>query len=148
MACRSTGFRIRALRVHTMIGLLAVAAGAAAQESPAGPSGTDLYLSNCANCHGDYGEGNGAVTPSLNVVLQDLRYLSARNEGEFPAAFVRQIIDGRETRASHGPPGMPVWGAEFLQREGFDEDAEARVSRRIDALVTFLKAIQIDDGDS
>jgi len=125
---------------------------ASAWEDGEPTSGVDLYLNNCANCHGDYGEGNGAVTPSLNVVLQDLRYLSARNDGEFPDAFVRQIIDGRETRASHGPKDMPVWGAEFMARSGYDggnfAEAEARVAERIDALVAFLRQIQIREADS
>ena len=66
-------------------------------------NGADLYQLNCANCHGTFGEGDGAVTPDLSVVLLDLRYLSARNDGAFPQEFVVSIIDGRETRAAHGP---------------------------------------------
>ncbi|MDZ7669863.1 MAG: cytochrome c [Gammaproteobacteria bacterium] len=104
--------------------------------------GTDLYLNNCANCHGVYGEGDGIVTPTLSTVLLDLRYLSARNDGTFPRDFVTDIIDGRATRATHGPEGMPVWAAEFSRQEGFDEQAEARVTAKIDALVNFLEQIQ------
>ena len=105
--------------------------------------GQSLYQLNCSNCHGVYGEGDGAVTPALDVVLKDLRYLSERNDGEFPAHFVSRIIDGRETRAAHGPPGMPVWGAEFARGEGVDSDAEARVHAKVDAIVAFLESIQI-----
>jgi len=109
---------------------------------PADYSGSELYQLNCANCHGVYGEGDGAVTPDLSVVLLDLRYLSARNDGEFPTDFVIDVIDGREMRAAHGPDGMPVWGAEFARSEGLDEAAEARVAEKIAALSEFLESIQ------
>jgi mono/diheme cytochrome c family protein len=105
--------------------------------------GGELYALNCANCHGIYGEGDGAVTPDLSVVLLDLRYLAARNGGVYPTDFVRQIIDGRETRAAHGPSGMPVWGAEFARGEGTSEAAEARVESKIEAIVSFLESLQI-----
>lgn len=105
--------------------------------------GAELYALNCANCHGTYGEGDGAVTPDLNVVLLDLRYLTARSNGSFPAEFVGKIIDGRETRAAHGPTSMPVWGAEFARGEGTSEAAEARVDMKIQALVDFIASIQI-----
>ena len=108
-------------------------------------NGADLYQLNCANCHGVYGEGDGAVTPDLSVVLLDLRYLSARNDGSFPEGFVRDIVDGRVTRAAHGPQGMPVWGAEFMRGEGLDEQAAQRVAAKLDALVDFLRSIQLDE---
>lgn len=108
-------------------------------------SGSQLYLLNCSNCHGTYGEGNGAVTPDLTVVLLDLRYLSDRNDGIFPEEFVRDIIDGRTTRGAHGPEGMPIWGAEFARGEGLDEAADRRVDAKVDALVQFLESIQLPD---
>ena len=107
--------------------------------------GAALYSDNCANCHGIYGEGDGIVAPDLALVLLDLRYLSVRNDGEFPAQFVRATIDGREVRAAHGPTGMPVWGAEFARSEGIDERALSRVDAKIDALVNFLRSIQLSD---
>lgn len=107
--------------------------------------GAELYAMNCANCHGIYGEGDGIVTPDLSTVLLDLRYLSARNDGVFPAPFVAQIVDGREVRAVHGPAGMPVWGAEFTRSEGVGEAAQSRVDEKIGAIVRFLESIQIPD---
>lgn len=107
--------------------------------------GAELYAMNCANCHGTYGEGDGAVTPDLNVVLLDLRYLAERNDGAYPAEFVQKIVDGRETRAAHGPSSMPVWGAEFARGEGTSEAAETRVAEKIQAIVDFIAAIQISD---
>jgi len=104
-----------------------------------------LYLEHCAICHGVYGEGDGVLTPSLAVVLQDLRYLSARNNGEFPRAFIIEIVDGRAVRAAHGPEGMPVWGAEFARDEPFDAVVEQRVNAKIDAIADFLESIQITE---
>ena len=108
--------------------------------------GSELYLANCANCHGMYGEGDGIVTPSLSVVLQDLRYLSERNDGAFPRWFVTEIIDGRELRLAHGPDGMPVWGEAFTRMEGYGAEAQHRVDQKIDALVDFIESIQIATG--
>ena len=145
-----TLFRAHSARLAALAALLA-----ACQWSWADPGaavavpeydGSALYAANCANCHGTYGEGDGIVTPSLAVVLQDLRYLAERNGGEFPAEFIREIVDGRAMRAAHGPDGMPMWGAEFARGEGFDEAAEARVSAKIQALVDFLASIQITEA--
>ena len=111
--------------------------------SAADYDGAELYAMNCSNCHGAYGEGDGAVTPDLSVVLLDLRYLAARSNGRFPSEFVLKIVDGRETRAAHGPSGMPVWGAEFARGEGTSEAAEARVTQKIQAIVDFIASIQI-----
>lgn len=107
--------------------------------------GAALYANNCANCHGVYGEGNGSLTPMLSVVVQDLRYLSQRNDGTFPSEFVRKIIDGRELRAAHGPEGMPMWGNVFTGQEGTDKPAQARVNAKVESLVEFLDSIQTAD---
>lgn len=129
---------MRALSLTLLLTLLI--AGPAAADTY---DGAELYAMNCANCHGIYGEGDGIVTPDLSTVMLDLRYLSERNDGVFPARFVRQIIDGREVRAAHGPTGMPVWGAEFTRSEGVGEDAQSRVDEKIGAIAGFLESIQI-----
>lgn len=129
-------------------GYCASAFGNEAADSAGGTDsydGSALYIANCSNCHGLYGEGDGAVTPDLSVVLLDLRYLAARNAGTYPEAFVRDIIDGRATRTTHGPAGMPVWGAEFARSEGYDEAAQTRVQSKVDALVEFLRRIQLSE---
>ena len=120
-------------------------AGATAEEASRQHDGAELYALNCSNCHGIYGEGDGAVTPDLSVVLLDLRYLSERNNGTFPTEFVTRIVDGRETRAAHGPDGMPVWGAELFRGEGTSAAAQTRVDAKIQALVRFLESIQIHE---
>ena len=140
-------------RVLLTATVILISANTAAQQHPAAPeaqlsaqySGSDLYMLNCSNCHGVYGEGDGAVTPDLSVVLLDLRYLSARSDGRFPTEFVREIVDGRATRSAHGPQGMPIWGAEFARSEGLDDAAIDRVNAKISALVDYLQSTQITD---
>ncbi len=131
----------------TMSALALLVIVASCQSAPAIPKydGASLYANNCSNCHGVYGEGNGALTPSLSVVLKDLRYLALHNEDSYPTEFVRKIIDGRETRAAHGPEGMPMWGNVFARQEGTDQAAQARVTAKIESLVEFLGSIQKED---
>lgn len=119
---------ITATRIY---GVGALRAAAAGQEAPAG---ADRYQTHCGNCHGRYGEGDGPMAPSLATSLKDLRQLSARNGGEFPEAFVREIVDGRRLQAQHRPEDMPIWGAEL----GGGAETEAA----IDEIVAFLEAIQ------
>jgi mono/diheme cytochrome c family protein len=140
-------------RRYPTTGLAAVLVGVAGAASAAAPAdagaaqgalqGAALYSEYCANCHGAFGEGDGVLAPSLSVVLQDLRYLTVRNNGEFPRDFILEIVDGRASRAAHGPEGMPVWGAELARDEPFDEHTEERVNAKIDALADFLESIQI-----
>lgn len=128
-----------------MMAVVSFAAACTPSVSATDYNGADLYQLNCANCHGTFGEGDGAVTPDLSVVLLDLRYLSDRNDDVYPREFVTDIIDGRVTRAAHGPASMPVWGVEFSRTEGLDKEAAARVTAKIDSLVDYLESIQLDD---
>ncbi len=128
-----------------VVGLLSMIVGActSAGSDPApDPAGAELFAIHCSNCHGDYADGGGIMAPSLSVVLTDLRYLSARNDGVFPQQFVRDIIDGRVTRAAHGPVDMPVWGAVFTAQEGQGREAQAEVRAKIDSVTRYLEYIQ------
>lgn len=116
---------------------------AADQPANSPVDGSVLFAEHCATCHGVFGEGDGVVAPSLAVVLQDLRYLTERNNGEFPREFIIEIVDGRAMRAAHGPEGMPVWGAELARGEPFTASVEAQVNAKIDALADYLESIQI-----
>ncbi len=129
------------MRLYSVAALTAAAAPLAMDDDDV-QSGASLFQAHCAGCHGAHGEGDGPMTPHLEVVLKDLRSLSARNEGVFPEGFVRQIIDGRETRMAHGPAGKPVWGEFFGLDEDSSEVSEALARERIDALIRFLKALQ------
>ncbi|MCC5887962.1 MAG: c-type cytochrome [Gammaproteobacteria bacterium] len=135
---------ITPMRLYSVAALVAAAAPvvkqAAAQREPdaAWIAGSTLYGHHCAACHGLYGEGDGPMSPALPVVLKDLRYLSERNEGEFPRDYVRAIIDGRSMREAHGRSGMPVWGDFFGRGEVAPEQAEAS----IEVLLRFLESLQ------
>ncbi len=111
----------------------------ASQPAPAlNPSGSDLFRSYCATCHGPSGRGDGALSGQLRRMPPDLTKFTARNGGVFPSEKVRRIIDGRDVMA-HGDRSMPVWGSVF-SRERRGDDAAA--AARIEALVTFLQSIQ------
>ena len=107
--------------------------------------GKDEYLTNCASCHGTAGTGGGPVAASLNIKLPDLTQLTKNNGGEFPSARVYNLIDGRDEVQGHGSRDMPVWGDDYLAKTSRDEpiaNREESVSKRIHALVDYLKAIQ------
>ena len=69
-----------------------------------------LFATHCASCHGDDGEGGGPVAAVMTITVPNLRTLSMRNGGVFPADAVAAYIDGREQRAAHGSRTMPIWG--------------------------------------
>ena len=104
--------------------------------------GTELYLANCASCHGLYGEGDGPASMHLETELRDLRYIAQRNNGEFPRQLLIEIIDGRESRAKHGPADMPIWGDAFTAFSSDVDDVQGEVSEKIAVLVEFLASIQ------
>jgi mono/diheme cytochrome c family protein len=112
------------------------------QSAPAAASvatGSQLFRTYCATCHGQNARGNGPLAEQLRHPPPDLTTFTARNGGIFPSARVHRIIDGRDV-ASHGDREMPIWGDAFrTSRDGLSADA---VKRRIDALVKYLEAIQ------
>lgn len=105
-------------------------------------SGAELFQRFCAACHGEQGRGDGPVAGTLTVLVPDLTELSQRHGDRFPAADVREIIDGRSIVIAHGTRYMPVWGYEFWVEEGADAVAEEDTRIMIDRLVAFLQSIQ------
>jgi mono/diheme cytochrome c family protein len=105
-----------------------------------GVDGGSVFKTYCGSCHGKEAKGDGPLAESLRFVPPDLTLLAKRNKGEFDAAKVHRIIDGRDPVKGHGGPDMPVWGDAFKRSEGgFSEQA---VKVRIDAIVAHLKSIQ------
>lgn len=105
--------------------------------------GQRLFIGYCASCHGSDAKGDGVVAAVLEIPVPDLTRLSVGNGGAFPADQVYETIDGRAEVIAHGPRDMPVWGLEFSWEEGEDEMAEQNVRRRIEALVKYLRSIQV-----
>ena len=140
----------RCIRSSTIGGVVAtmLALGAAAawgQEPPSLPtqqsySGSELFKTYCAACHGTSAHGDGPLAANMKKPPPDLTQFAARNGGVFPAALVAQIIDGRQPVKGHGGPDMPVWGDAFrASRLGSSEES---VQARIKALVEYLERIQ------
>lgn len=105
-------------------------------------SGEELFMQFCSSCHGESGRGDGPVASSLNVFVPDLTRLAERRDGRFPAADVRDIVDGRALVVAHGTRTMPVWGYEFWIEEGADAPAEADARELIDRLVRHVESLQ------
>jgi mono/diheme cytochrome c family protein len=105
-------------------------------------SGSELFQRFCAACHGDQGHGDGPVAGTLSVLVPDLTRLAQRNDGIYPAARIRDIVDGRSIVIAHGTRYMPVWGYEFWVEEGADAVAEDEARIMIDRLVDYLQSIQ------
>ena len=134
---------------NAMLGVLAAAAvgGAAYGQAFAtyqDYSGEELFMRFCAACHGEGGHGDGPVASSLSVLVPDLTRLAQRRNNRFPAAEIRDIIDGRALVVAHGPRAMPVWGYEFWVEEGQDVVAEEAARDLIRRLVAYLETIQVD----
>ena len=118
-----------------------LSAGAARAETP----GKFDYLTSCATCHGADGKGKGeAVRVLVGLEPGDLTQLSKRNGGKFPADAVYRAIDGRDEVCAHhlGSRRMPVWGLAFELGSEQDPESEARLKRRISALVGYIETIQ------
>lgn len=105
-------------------------------------SGEELFQRFCAACHGERGRGDGPVASSLSVLVPDLTRIAERRDGDFPAAQIREIIDGRALVIAHGTRYMPVWGYEFWVEEGADIVAEEEAHDIINRLVDYLSSIQ------
>ena len=113
-------------------------------------SGEAEYRASCAVCHAADGKGNGVYSGYLSIEPPDISLLSQMNGGEFPSEWVSQVIDGRELETLHGSQKMPIWGDKFLvdsirsDEFGSYVDAERIVKDRINALVEYIKSLQVE----
>lgn len=124
----------------TLVAFLAATAASAQDVSP----GEDIYLNNCAACHGVDLDGRGGMAGVMLIKPKDLTVLSQNNDGKFPLFQVIQRIDGRDPLVSHGSP-MPVYG-DFFEGEDVmiktDAGQPIATSAPVVALVEYLKAKQ------
>ena len=103
-------------------------------------SGSDLFKTYCASCHGRSAKGDGPLAAHMKQPPPDLTRFAERNGGVYPTELVRKIIDGRQPLSGHGGRDMPAWGDAFQHSHGGLTEEE--VSARIDALVRHLEAVQ------
>lgn len=67
----------------------------------------------------------------------DLTQLAKNNNGNFPYARVRAVIDGRgQVLGIHGPADMPVWGERFRQEGNNDTQVRGKILNIVDYLVS------------
>ncbi len=114
-----------------------------AEEPPQIQHGRELFLENCASCHGAGAKGDGPMAADLKAPPANLTTIAARRGGEFNAAEIREIVEGRKALKSHGSREMPVWGNEFARKRKKGEGREGATRTRVHALVSYLESIQV-----
>ena len=124
------------------LGMFAAAPGKSQTFDSLDLSGQELFERYCAACHGPNGFGNGPVAATMNKPVPNLTRLAATRNGEFPAQYVREAIDGRSMAIAHGTRQMPVWGYEFWVEEGADIVAESTAREMINRIVLYLESVQ------
>jgi len=104
--------------------------------SPA--SGSEMFKSYCAPCHGKDAKGNGPAATALKNPPANLTQLAKKNGGKFPADHVASVLTSGVAGA-HGSTDMPVWGPLFSTVSGNDTSI---VQMRIANLIHYLESIQ------
>jgi mono/diheme cytochrome c family protein len=102
-------------------------------------SGSEMYKSYCAVCHGTDGKGNGPAAAALKVPATDLTALAQKNSGKYPALKVAAVIRGEDQMAAHGSKEMPIWGNLFWNMSG---GHEAEVQQRVANLNKYIESLQ------
>ena len=97
-----------------LIALIAFAMTASAQDQPkkeikhvpikstSPASGSEMFQTYCAVCHGKDGRGEGPAASALKVPASDLTALAQKNGGKYPSMKVVSTIRGEEAMPAHG----------------------------------------------
>ena len=107
------------------------------------PPGAELYDALCAGCHGQNGDGDGAVAAELPVAPADLTRLAARNDGVFPKDHAMAWIHGYPDR--YNIRVMPEFGPLLdgpMVRVQAEDGTEVLTSKALVQIVAYLEAIQ------
>ena len=102
------------------------------------PTSRDLFINDCAACHGVDGSGNGPLAAELKVAPINLRLLKQSNNGRFPTRSVQHSIDGTSMARAHGLPDMPVWGRQWILEGLSDAERKARAI----SITSYISTIQ------
>lgn len=125
------------------LSIIAALALTACVETPDAPEGKQLYMDNCASCHGFDAKGTGEMADVLIKMPPDLTTLKARYKGEFPTDYVMSTIDGL-SRKPHFSGAMPEFGAGgmgdtvIVEKDGIGTPVPSELL----ALTEYLESVQ------
>lgn len=122
-------------------------AACAPEEMPQATEGRDLFVANCAVCHGIDGHGNGPMASEMDPLPSDLTLIAARNGGDLPVAEILSKIDGYAQGGITGP-SMPQFGDLFrgdLVPLDTGDGVLTPTPRKLVALVEYLETIQVTE---
>jgi len=102
-------------------------------------SGSEMYKTYCAVCHGIDGKGNGPAASAMKIPPTDLTQLAKNNGGKFPDMKIAATIRGEGNVAAHGTPEMPIWGHLFW---GMSHGHEGEVQQRVANLTKYIESLQ------
>ena len=105
-------------------------------------SGSEMYSTYCAVCHGQDGKGNGPAAPALKTHPADLTLLAKKNGGTFPATHVTSTLEFGVENPAHGSKDMPIWSDLFKTLHPTGDKTSAPVRLRISNITDYLKTIQ------
>ena len=101
-------------------------------------SGSEMFNSYCAPCHGKDAKGNGPAATSLRIPPVNLTQLAKKNNGKFPGDHVASVLR-KGVAGAHGSSDMPVWGPLFSSVSGRDDSI---IQMRISNLIHYLESLQ------
>lgn len=128
--------RCQAILVLMVAATLLVPRASVRAESADPEKGRQLFVANCAQCHGESGHGDGPRAGSLKTPPANLTQLSARNNGAFPSAKIVDVIRTGSAPLGHSAE-MPSWSKVF----GF-KGKPAVARGRVDNLVHYIESLQ------
>lgn len=102
-------------------------------------SGSEMFNSYCAPCHGKDAKGNGPAATALKNPPANLTQLAMKNGGKFPADHVATVLRNGVAGA-HGSSDMPIWGPLFSKVSSNDD---AIIQMRIANLIHYLESLQV-----
>jgi mono/diheme cytochrome c family protein len=101
-------------------------------------SGSEMFHSYCAPCHGADGTGSGPAASALKKAPSNLTILSQKNGGKFPAVSIENTIKGEAGATAHGSRDMPVWGDLFNDMRGGKMVGDLRIKN----LADYIQSLQ------
>jgi mono/diheme cytochrome c family protein len=149
MRIEQGGQKMPAFRVSLITGAAAalLVAACAPEEMPQASEGRDLFMTNCAVCHGADGLGNGPMALAMDPLPADLTVIASQNGGTLPVAEILSKIDGYAQGGITGP-SMPQFG-DLLRGDLVPLDTGDGVMtptpRKLVALLAYIDTIQVDE---